>query len=143
MPVPNTITRTLDLAHPIDRVWAALTTAEGLGGWFGDRAEIDLRAGGEALVHWPDGARARLWIQVVEPMSMFAWTWGIEGLPDQDPRRTYVEFTLTAMDSGTRLSVVETGFAQVGDESGAQAYEANVGGWRSELGELREYLDAA
>lgn len=30
MPIPNTITRTLDLAHPQEKVWAALTTLDGL-----------------------------------------------------------------------------------------------------------------
>ena len=27
MPIPNTITRTLDLPHPQEKVWAALTTS--------------------------------------------------------------------------------------------------------------------
>ncbi len=30
MPIPNTITRTLDLAHPQAKVWAALTTLDGI-----------------------------------------------------------------------------------------------------------------
>ncbi|WP_425549715.1 SRPBCC family protein, partial [Actinomadura viridis] len=30
------------LRHPAERVWAALTTAEGLSQWFGSVAEIDL-----------------------------------------------------------------------------------------------------
>jgi len=32
MPIPNTITRTLDLAHPQEEVWAALTTLDGITG---------------------------------------------------------------------------------------------------------------
>jgi hypothetical protein len=32
MPIPNTITRTLELAHPQDKVWAALTTIDGITG---------------------------------------------------------------------------------------------------------------
>jgi uncharacterized protein YndB with AHSA1/START domain len=38
MPIPDRIERTIDLAQPPQRVWEALTSAEGLGGWFGDRA---------------------------------------------------------------------------------------------------------
>jgi len=39
------------LAHPIDRVWAVLTSPEELRGWLGD-AEIDLRKGGRFVVRW-------------------------------------------------------------------------------------------
>ena len=46
MGFPDRIERTAELAHPSAKVWAALTTAEGLGSWFGDEATIDLRPGG-------------------------------------------------------------------------------------------------
>ena len=37
MPISDAIERTIDLAQPPQRVWEALTSAEGLGGWSGDR----------------------------------------------------------------------------------------------------------
>lgn len=144
MGFPDRIERVVELAHPPERVWAALTTAKGLGGWFGSRAEVDLRVGGEARVEWAqfDGARATLAIKVVEPPRRFGYTWGIEGLPAGDPRRTYVEFTLEPVAGGTRLTVVETGFAQVPDEVRKAAYDDNAAGWAFELNELVAYLDA-
>ena len=48
MSFPDRIERTVELAHPPATVWAALTTAEGLAGWFGNEAAIDLRPGGAA-----------------------------------------------------------------------------------------------
>jgi uncharacterized protein YndB with AHSA1/START domain len=36
MPIPDRIERTIDLAQSPQRVWEALTSAEGLGRWFGD-----------------------------------------------------------------------------------------------------------
>ena len=44
---------------------------------------------------------------------------------------------------GTRLRVVETGFAglQVSDEDKAVAVKENTEGWIDELGELREYAE--
>ena len=48
MGFPDRIERTVEIAHPPARVWAALTTAEGLGTWFGNAATIDLRPGGAA-----------------------------------------------------------------------------------------------
>ena len=134
MPIPDRIERTIDLAQPPQRVWEALTSAEGLGGWFGYRATVDLRPGGTAYVEW-DGEdhKATLTISVVDPPTRFAWTWGIQGLPATDPRRTYVEFTLAPGGGGIRLTVVESGFAQVPDELLDTAYPGNVRGWRKEL----------
>ena len=55
-------------------------------------------------------------IERVEEPTVFGFTWGIYGLPDDDPRRTYVEFTLEPTGTGTRLTVVESGFAQLPED---------------------------
>jgi uncharacterized protein YndB with AHSA1/START domain len=142
MGFPDRIERTMELAHPPAKVWAALTTAEGLGTWFGHEADIDLRPGGAARMRWTDGYAVRMRVERVEEPAVFAFTWQIKGLPDDDPRRTYVEFTLERAGAGTRLTVVETGFAQLPDEVHGEEYEGHVQGWKSELGELAGYLDA-
>ena len=46
-------------------------------------------------------------------------------------------------DAGTRLTVVESGFAQLPEDAHDTAYGGNTEGWASELGELAGYLDAA
>jgi uncharacterized protein YndB with AHSA1/START domain len=143
MAFPDRIERAVDIARPPATVWAALTTAEGLGTWFGHQATIDLRPGGAAQMTWDHGHRAEMRIERVEEPTVFGFTWHIYGLPDDDPRRTYVEFTLEPSGSGTRLTVVESGFAQLTDEAFREAYDGNTKGWASELGELVEYLDAA
>jgi uncharacterized protein YndB with AHSA1/START domain len=144
MGFPDRIERTVELAHPREKVWAALTTAEGLGTWFGNEASIDLRPGGAARMSWTDGGHtAEMRVERVEEPSVFGFTWHIWGLPEEDPRRTYVEFTLEPAGGGTRLTVVETGFAQLPDDAHGKAFNGNVDGWKSELGELVTYLDAA
>jgi uncharacterized protein YndB with AHSA1/START domain len=143
MAFPDRIERTVELAHPPQKVWAAITTAEGLGTWFGHKASIDLRPGGAAELTWDDGATANMRVERVEEPTVFAFTWHIYGLPEEDPRRTYVEFTLEPVDSGTRLTVVESGFAQLSDDAYRAAFDGNTDGWRRELAELVEYLDAA
>jgi uncharacterized protein YndB with AHSA1/START domain len=55
MTFPDRIERTVDVAHPPEKVWAALTTADGLSSWFGHKVTIDLRVGGEARMSWTDG----------------------------------------------------------------------------------------
>jgi uncharacterized protein YndB with AHSA1/START domain len=143
MGFPDRIERTVELAHPPARVWAALTTAEGLGTWFGNTATIDLRPGGEVHMTWTSGDEASMRIERVEEPTVFGFTWGIYGLPDGDPRRTYVEFTLAPTGGGTLLTVVESGFAQLPEDSHRKAFDGNTEGWASELGELVEYLDAS
>lgn len=142
MAFPDRIERTMELAHPPATVWAALTTAEGLGAWFGNQATIDLRPGGAARMTWDSGDEADMRVERVEEPTVFGFTWHIYGLPHDDPRRTYVEFTLEPVGSGTRLTVVETGFAQLPEDAHDKAYGGNTGGWEHELGELVDYLDA-
>ena len=142
MGFPDRVERTVELAHPREAVWAALTTAEGLGTWFGDRgASIDLRPGGAAEMTWANGYTVHMRVEQVEKPSLFAYTWQISGLPEDDTRRTYVEFTLEAAGDSTRLTVVETGFAQLPDEVYHTEYDSHAKGWVSELGELDLYLD--
>jgi uncharacterized protein YndB with AHSA1/START domain len=143
MGFPDRIERTVDLAHPPATVWAALTTAEGLGSWFGEEATIDLRPGGALRMSWAGGPAVEMRVERVEEPAVFAFTWPVSGLPEDDPRRTYVEFTLEPDGAGTRLTVVESGFAQLPDDAHRQAFEDNSEGWTRELGELTSYLDAA
>jgi uncharacterized protein YndB with AHSA1/START domain len=119
MAFPDRIERPIEVAHPLGQVWAAQTTAKGPGTWFGNEATIDLRPGGLGRSRWS------------------------HGLPEDDPRRAYVEFTLEPDGAGTRLTVVESGFAQLPEDAHSKAYDRNADGWARELAELVDYLDAA
>ena len=143
MAFPDRIERVVEIAHPPAKVWAALTTADGLAGWFGNEATIDLRPGGSAQMKFGSGHTADMRVERVQEPTVFGFTWHIYGLPDDDPRRTYVEFTLEPVGGGTRLTMVESGFAQLADDAYRSAYDGNTQGWGSELGELVDYLDAA
>jgi uncharacterized protein YndB with AHSA1/START domain len=143
MGFPDRIERTVEVAHPPHAVWAALTTAQGLAAWFGEEATIDLRPGGSARMRWSSGFTVQMRVERVEEPIVFGFTWQIYGLPADDPRRTYVEFTLEPVGAGTRLTVVETGFAQLPEDAYRTAYNGNTKGWASELAELVSYLDAA
>jgi uncharacterized protein YndB with AHSA1/START domain len=142
MAFPDRIERSVELAHPPSQVWAALTTPEGLSAWFGDRATIDLRQGGLAQMTFRSGLTVDMRVERVEAPAIFGFTWQLPDLPEDDPRRNYVEFTLEAVGAATRLRVVETGFAQLPDESRRTTYDSHAEGWARELGELADYLDA-
>jgi uncharacterized protein YndB with AHSA1/START domain len=94
-------------------------------------------------MRWASGYSVEMRVERVEEPTVFGFTWQIEELPDDDPRRTYVEFTLEPAGPGTRLTVVESGFAQLPQDAYRKAFDGNSQGWVSELGELAAYLDAA
>jgi uncharacterized protein YndB with AHSA1/START domain len=146
--VPDKIERETVIAAPVERVWALLTEAEHIGRWFGDAgAEIDLRPGGAMVVTWTEYGTSRARVVAVEPPTRFAYRWA----PFKDPggeepvegNSTLVEFTLAAEAGGTRLRVVESGFASLAtsEEQRAENHAGNTDGWALELGELREYAE--
>jgi uncharacterized protein YndB with AHSA1/START domain len=139
--VPDTIEREMVLAHPVERVWRAITDPTELASWFGDSARLDLRPGGDGMFTWSDDMSAAV-VEVVEPPRRFAfwWTAGI-GDTVTPENRTLVDFTLDAVDGGTRLRLVESGFAALAN--GAEQRDGNVEGWTIELGDLAAHLDAA
>jgi uncharacterized protein YndB with AHSA1/START domain len=142
MAFPDRIERSMELTQAPAQVWAAITTPEGLSAWFGDKATIDLRPGGAAEMTFRSGLTVGMRVERVEEPTVFGFTWRLPDLPEDDPRRTYVEFTLEANGAGTRLRVVETGFAQLPDDSRRDTYDSHAEGWASELGELAGYLGA-
>ena len=71
MAFPDRIERVVEIAHPPARVWAALTTAEGLSSWFGQQARIDLRPGGSAQMTWTSGHIADMRVERVEEPAYF------------------------------------------------------------------------
>lgn len=136
MGFPDRIVRVVDLDRPPAEVWPALTTADGLSGWFSEKVVIDLRPGGDAQMIWDEGHAPVMRVERVEPPHVFGFTWPMDG----SDARTYVEFTLEPHGSGTRLTVVESGFAQLPDETYGPTYEGHDEGWTRELGELVDYL---
>ncbi len=143
MAFPDRIERTLTVGRAPREVWPALTTAEGLSAWFGERATIDLRPGGMASMTFASGMTVELRVERVEEPSVFAYTWRLPNLPEDDPRRTYVEFTLEPAEDGTLLRVTETGFAQLPVDTRRETYESHREGWSRELAELAEHLNGA
>jgi uncharacterized protein YndB with AHSA1/START domain len=140
------IERDVLIDAPVERVWALITQAEHLGTWFGDAgADIDLREGGELELRWEEHGTSRGRIERVEEPTAFAFRWA----PFKDPggpevlngNSTLVEFTLAAEGDGTRLRLVETGFASldVSTDQQTRNRESNSRGWSMELGELADY----
>src|SRR4051812_23031167 len=141
MSFPDRIERTVTLARPPREVWSALTTADGLSAWFGERATIDLRAGGAATMTFAGGMTVDMRVERVEEPAVVAYTWRLPAPPQDDPPRPHGEFPLEPDGDGTRLRVVETGFAQLPVDTRRDTYDSHRDGWTRELAELAEHLD--
>jgi uncharacterized protein YndB with AHSA1/START domain len=131
------IEREITIAAPVERVWELITRPEHVGQWFGDAgAEIDLRPGGALKITWEDKGTVDGNVERVEPMSLFSWRWN-----QKDAGTTLVEFSLAAIDEGTRLQVVETGFSTLDTtpEDRRAKYDDHSGGWRAVLENLVEH----
>src|ERR1700729_2757223 len=140
--LPDAITREIDIEAPPEVVWAIVTEARHLAGWFSDEAEIDLRPGGAMVLTWRGHGTYRARVETVEPPVTFAFRWVLRDGEEPVPGgSTMVVMTLTATDAGTRLRVVESGFSGLSWPQPERARYAsqNASGWIRELGELSAY----
>jgi uncharacterized protein YndB with AHSA1/START domain len=138
--VPDTLTRTVRIEAPRQRVWDAITTPELLLQWFPTHlAEVDLREGGQMRFGWEhDGDEAV--IDLVEPPERFTFRWRPR---DTDRPYTTVTFALEEDGDATVVTLTEVGFVALPDQIYEQSYEGNAKGWAEELEELRTFLEAA
>jgi uncharacterized protein YndB with AHSA1/START domain len=147
------IERTVFVAAPLERVWAVVTRAEHIAGWFSDTAEVDLRPGGALTLGWKEYGTYACTVERVEPparvpgrlAAVFAWRGPVHpDTPVGPANSTLVEFTLTAEGEGTRLTVVESGFTALDMSEAEQDHhrEDNTDGWRIKTEELRAYAVA-
>lgn len=141
----DTIAKEITVAADIEAVWAALTDPAEVASWFGDFAEIDLRPGGAATFGWSEhGARFAAVVEVVEPPARFAYRWAVDASsPVGDGPSTLVEFTLEEVAGGTRVRLVESGFAALPDKIYESTLAENTSGWRAELDDLAAHVGAA
>jgi len=140
----NQIETILELPHPAQKVWHAITTPEGLNQWFGNRVTMTLEEGCPILFEWDEFGEAGGMIEVVNPISQFAYRWRAIGVPEEvamnETNSTLVTFELTPTPTGTRLRVLENGFAALDPNLRENAFRENTNGWAAELGELVAYL---
>jgi uncharacterized protein YndB with AHSA1/START domain len=97
-----------DLHHPPEKVWRALTEPDLLAQWLLPVIDLKLAPGAEFTLKtqpypgW-DGTVNCRFIEI-EPQKVLSYAWTVPFLD------TVVTFTLTPTASGTRLSLVQSGF---------------------------------
>lgn len=123
-----------DLHHPPEKVWRALTDPALLAEWLLPAVGLQLEPGAEFMFRtqpypgW-DGTVNCRFIEI-ETHRKLSYRWSVPFLD------TVVEFTLTPTESGTRLSIVQSGFRpDQKRESGGARY-----GWKMMGGKLVDLL---
>jgi len=139
------IRRTIQLAVPRERVWAALTEPELLIQWFGEGFEVtSFEVGGTGRIIYEDFGDFPFEITEIAPQETLAFRWS--GIPadELDEYSTVVTFSLTGDESSSELTVVESGFESIpgGTRYRRDRLEQNREGWDVELDELAALLQS-
>jgi uncharacterized protein YndB with AHSA1/START domain len=88
-----------------DEAWEAVSDPERLGDWLGGDVELDPVPGGDFHISFDDGSERSGFVEEIDSEEhRFAFWWR---RPD-DELATRVEISLTEMDEGTIVRVVET-----------------------------------
>jgi uncharacterized protein YndB with AHSA1/START domain len=142
------IEREIVISAPMDRVWAVVTEPQHVGVWFGSGrpAEIDLRPGGiMRLDHGRHGQFPTTIVKVDPPHYLsYRWASAHPGEVATDDNSTLVEYYLEPAADGTRLRVVESGFATLRIPAGREetaGYESHSNGWTEVTANLKRYLE--
>ena len=140
------VRRSIRIAAPPAKVWAAVTEPEHISRWFG-RAEFEgSYAGARGTLTWPDRKPIPVRLEAIEAQRMVSYRWGNDDasgiVPDEldDAHSTVFTFTLAEVPGGTELTVVETGFETTSDPAANLADHRD--GWNGELDKLVALLES-
>jgi uncharacterized protein YndB with AHSA1/START domain len=146
--VSDRIEQGIHIAAPMARVWEVVTEPRHVGMWFGEGepTEIDLRPGGRIVFDHGEYGKLPAVIEKVEEPGYLSFRWTADDTGSDDPGagcETLVEFFLEPEGEGTRLRVVESGFAELkaDPEAVERRYKANKGGWQRALLSLDRYVE--
>ncbi|OWY21150.1 hypothetical protein BVG80_14150 [Sphingobacteriales bacterium TSM_CSM] len=130
------ITHSVYIHAPVQRVFETLTTAQGWNAWFTQNTTLQSHKGGSIVFRWENWGVAGEtlqdsgMVQEIQPPNLFAFTWHPCGT------ETTVVFTLAAHENtGTILRVTETGHTHI------QTLTDCACGWGEALTLLKMYLE--
>ena len=131
------IEKVVDLAAPVARVWRAITDHREFGEWFRVRLDSPFKVGETTTgnITYP-GHEDMKWESVTEQMDherLFAFSWPPSAIdPDteyEEDAKVRVEFLLEPTETGTRLTITETGFQQFPESKRLEVLRSNTEGW--------------
>src|SRR5262252_4727510 len=114
---------------PIEEVWKAWTTTEGIKTFFAPDAHVEARPDGPFEIYMnpyaepgmkgADGMR----FLALQPPKMLSYTWNAPpSLPEARAQRTVVILRFTPVEGGTRVTLTHVGWGDGGEWDKAYAY---------------------
>lgn len=142
------IEKRIELKAPPSRIWRALTDYREFGTWFRVALEDPFVPGKDVRgrITYPgyEHLIMAVTVQRMEPERLFSFTWHPYAI---DPHTDYtaepptlVEFTLTQAPGGTRLVVVEFGFAALPAHRRDEAFRMNDSGWSVQMENIARHV---
>ena len=137
------VSRTITIAAPPERVWDAITEPEQIAKWSAFTPSMDrLAVRGEGAWVLPNFGSTPITIEQLDPPFSITYRWGPSGAAHVDRAlSTVFQFTLEEIPDGTRLTVVESGFEFLADP--AEQLESHRQGWDSQLDALTAHFATA
>jgi uncharacterized protein YndB with AHSA1/START domain len=120
------------------KVYDAMTTEEGLDGWFTSGTKMDRKSGGRMILKWvnwgPDKQNSEVECPIIElsPPERFVFKWW-------EDHYTTVEMNFQSVPEGTVVSVKELGYADTAE--GHQRCMECATGWGEALTLLKFYVE--
>ena len=129
---------------PLEKAWAAFTTKEGWESWFSDKVTSDFQVGSPLVMYFEGYGENTGTVVEREEHKSFAYQWHPgEGdwtaRPDEE--KTTVRFTIETVETGTKITMVESGFSKVLDGRRPTAFEDNTGGWNYMVKQIGRWLE--
>ena len=106
----------VEIPAPVGEVWHAFATSEGLSTWLFPNATVDLKPGGDWLVHFPGGnTGGGTIVSFVPEKELVIAAMAPEKFPTVRAERTRAVFTFEARGQATVVRLTQSGWKS-GDE---------------------------
>jgi len=144
------IEKRIVLRAPRSRVWRAIANSDEFGAWFQVKLEGPFVSGatvpGRITTPGCEHMTLEMFIERIEPEQLFSYRWHPYGIdPNVDysgESTTLVEFRLAGTDTGTLLTIVESGFDQVPVSRRAEAFRMHNQGWTQQILNIEGYVSS-
>jgi uncharacterized protein YndB with AHSA1/START domain len=141
------IVKRIELQASVSRVWRALTDHREFGEWFRVKLDGPFVVGqiSRGQITYP-GYEHFKWqaiVQKMEPERLFSFTWHHSLDPNADISQeptTLVEFRLEKTETGTLLTLAESGFDNLPPNLRLEAFRRNDGGWTEQMKNIESYV---
>lgn len=148
---PDRVETSIELRAPRSRVWRAISSPGEFGAWFGlgEPLELvgDFAPGARVLGKWRVGGRdvtePFCTIEAIEPERRLVFTWVPYEVPEGEDHTkhptTRIEISLEDTAIGTRVTVVEAGFAKLPPDKQYKR-DQNAEGWNIQLQSIAQHV---